>query len=647
MTKFFLFVLLVCALSLAAQDTNSSDLAEKDAEIARLKDQNDQQKQKIEDLEAQVKALQTPIEHGGGNRDGTGTAFTARDTSPPLDFALILSIATPGVVVVGSVLVWFLMIVPRRRRKPLVDALAILTRDDPKTFSEIERLLGRALTAGLRQADIAESRFALAYVRARLSRYAEAETGLADIEAGGELNGESAYLKLWLLARQKKHDEVESFYSRAAKLLANVIDAKRIASISFLYLGRKNLALRSTAVALDYFDRVRALDVLADQVPADLADHHLVFGLNSAFENKWPEARKHFEAGANSGKDDSPNARLGVLLCDWRETPSTDVDEKLSALLPAVEAIYAKGAKTRAARAKNSGNSNDKEKPPEDANPDEATLLLASCRLWHVFSLLRRWTLRSGGTQVPKEDLDALATRSAAVKEVAPTMPEPWLVEGLIAYYFAGGDPKARANAVQNIEKASEFEMSVPEVLLLLRHEREQQRLLDDGTQTYMKLLRSYLSNQEIPESFRRKVREQVARFERYKSFEEIEITEGDRDVAPSLADLRARVEIIHKRINELVRPRLSGDSNQAAKKELDTVTEDIRTTAEVLREKAAHLESAEAKITVYAAEILLAEESPVTERLLSEGTPVTQILHPEATELSRSRKTQVTAKEN
>ena len=646
MKKLLLFLLLTSTLPVAAQDTNSSDLIEKDAEIARLKEENGQQRQKIEDLETQVERLQAiKPPSGGGIKTGgrTGSSAGRGTSTQPLDLGLILSIAIPGLILMCSVLVWFLIIMPRRRRKPLVEALSILARDDPESFPKIERLLSTVLTVGLKPVDVAEARFTLAYIRTRMGRYAEAEAGLADIEAAGELNREGAYLKLWLLARQKKHDEVESFYTRAEKLLDNVIDANRIASISFLCLGRKNLALRSTQLALGYFDRVRALGALADQVPADLADHHLAFGLNSAFENKWPEARKHFDTAAKSGKDDSPNARLGLLLCDWREAASADVDEKLSALLPAVQAAYDKTEETRAAKAKKDGNGKAREKQGEEADPDEATLLLASCRLWHVFSLLRGWTLRPNRTPVHKEDMDALASRSAAVKEVVSTMAEPWLVEGLIAYYFVDGDPKARANAIQNMEKASELEMSVPEVLLLLRHEGEQRRLLQDGSQTYVKLIYSYLTNQEIPENVRREVRAQVARFERFKSLEEIEITASDRDVAPSLAELQARVEITHKRIDELVRPRLSGDSNQEAKDELDALSEDIKTTTEVLREKAAHLESREAKIAAYVAPFLLPEETQVPETLL----PGSEILDIEATELSHPRKPQAPAKEN
>jgi len=607
MKRLFVLWLLALTLPLPAQDTNSATSVQ-DGEIARLKMENEQLKDELN----KVKDSGPPPTNAtvGENNDSVGTRPSS---GQPWNLGLILLIAIPPLVIVGTVLAWFLVIAPRRRRRSLVEALEILSRHDPETFQEIERLLVRALTSGLGPEDVADARFALAYIRARTGHYGEANAILADIESAADLTSETAYLKFWILARQRKHEEVETFYDRQAKLIGDFLDARRIASITFLHLGRKFLALRATQTALDYFDRVRALEVLADQVPSDLADHHLIFGLSSVFEKNWEDARKHFKTAAESVTHDTLVARLGLLLCDWRENPRLEIEESLTELLPAIEAAHAEATALKASTASKDRKDDPRdEKRGKDEEPDESTLLLAGCRLWHVFSFLRNLKLRPDRTTFRQEDMDVLMIRTTAVKEIDTEMAEPWLIEGLIAYYFAAGDSEARATALGIIEEAVKREMSVPEVILLLENEHQQQQVLREGYKTYLKLIRSYLANQEVPDNVRRDVREQLVRFERFKDLSDLEITTGERDAAPSVAELQSRVEIIHQRIVKLVRPRLNRSGDQLASAELDLLSKDIKETTKVLQEKAAHLETTEGKLAVYAGPILLSEEAPI-----------------------------------
>lgn len=509
-------------------------------------------------------------------------------------------IAGAATVIIAGVLTWFLVVAPRRRRRPLVEATELLARHEPDDLRGAERLLVRALTAGLRPTDVADARFHLAYTRAALERYGEAEATLADLDQSGDLTQEAAYLQLWLFARQRKHQDVERMYERHAALLQDVLQAKRLFSITFLHLARKSLALRETAMALDYFDRVRSLRVLADQIPADLEDHHLAFGVGAAFEQKWDEARKHFEAAADTARvradrANPPHAELALLICDWREDAKADVDTALTGLLPLIEArrTSAKAAKTET---------------------DDTALLISACRLWHLFTLLRAWSQRPPRQTLDDADRKELAARLAATKKAGSDLCEPWLIEGLIEYYFAGAAPAARARAVKSLEEAVKREMSVPEVLMLLELEVEQQRLMREGLPTYLKLMRSYLHNVEVSESVRRDVRAQLQRFERFAEIEDSEAEEAHPYSAPSIADLQTRVDITFRRISELVRTRLSADRDVATRDELDTLARQITESNAAVREQVTRLEETEGRLTVYAGELLLAEEPVVRE---------------------------------
>jgi hypothetical protein len=84
--------------------------------------------------------------------------------------------------------------------------------------------------------------------------------------------------------------------------------------------------------------------------------------------------------------------------------------------------------------------------------------------------------------------------------------------------------------------------------------------------------------------------------------------------MAPSIPDLQTRVDIMHRRVAELIRPRLAVTPDQHASAELDELTRDIADTNAAVRTHVTHLEEAEGRLTVYAGEILLPEESSPTE---------------------------------
>lgn len=518
---------------------------------------------------------------------------------------LIAAVVVPSALVVALVLAWFLWWQPRRRRRPLLEAVALLARDDPAEFSQIEKLLTEALTSGLRKPDVADARFALAYVRARLERYAEAEAVLTDLEASGPMDREAAYLNLWVKCRQKKYEDVERLYEAHATLLGDFLQAKLIVGIAFLHLARRHWSRKEVDGALHYFSELRRLNVLTDQIPQHLEDHRMAFAIMALFEKNLDEARKHFESArtaAEEAKRPTYPAELGLLLCRWRASERPDVDSALAALLPSVQKAYA-------ATHESTDSKQDKTPPEKTTTLDEMTVLLRNCRLWHAVSLLLVWLGRPVQGKLSREEMSELTGRLKLVKDLDAQMGDPWLIAGLIAYYFSGENEAARKRAAECLDKATKLDVNVPEVLLLLEREKKLAQLCREGLKLFILLTKEWLKNPGVPEHLREELKRRLGQYARYKELGDVALVSGLEDSEPSLADMQMRVRMLHKRIQDIVRPRLAGAKDQEAGNRVKGLITDLTKKTDTLKRDAQQLEATEHQLILFTGEFLLKEE--------------------------------------
>lgn len=553
------------------------------------------------------------------------------------------------VVLVAPLLLYFLWLQPRRRRRPLLEALEIIERDDRHNFPQAEELLKAALISGLRARDIAEARFALAYVRARLGQYPEAAAVLSDLLTMRAPDQETIYLALWLHSRQGQHEQVEALFNEHNSLLGDLLDTRLIAGITFLRQARLLWSRRQVSGAIHYYERLRALEVLQDQIPSHIADHQVMLGIIALFEKNLEEAQKHFQGAVDSARQEkraTTAGDLGLLLCRWRSGGIPDVDADLTNIVAAMEEkerlvitcdscgrkhemslhsmegrITCKGCKRELApgglncrlltgageEASQGGADKDSRDRPELR---EAHLLLRNVLLWHGISRLYTWQGLPARSGLPESEKERLNRRMAKVTAVDGEMSDPHLLRGLVAYYFAADDAE-RQTALELLGTAQKQGVHLPEVLILLERERRLAALQRDALQRYLVLVKNYLTDPGVPEHLRQELRERLERFSRFKDLGEIDLLQGEYDTAPSLRDIQARGAILRRRVHTIIKPRLSEASADDAEA-LEMLLQNLEQETRGLAENTERLEIAEVNLMATTGEFLFRDEEEV-----------------------------------
>jgi tetratricopeptide (TPR) repeat protein len=543
--------------------------------------------------------------------------------------------------------VYLLLLLPRKRRRPLRKALAIIQHQDLDNFPRAEELLTAALVAGMRRRDIAEARFALAYVRARLGRYFEAAGVLADLIASGNREPAVLYLDLWLQSYLKDHDKVEQIYFENRDALEEFPDTKLIVGIAFLHKARQHWSQKQVESALHYFAELRKLGVLTEEIPSHIDYHQVVLGIMALFDKKIEEARQHFRGAENAAQGDNKSpvpAQLGLLLCDWRAADNPDIDERLGQALAAMPVadkfltpedlpetpialcpfcgkkykfnreLLGKNAKCKECKKVFPLEIEPSAKPSADApgmaqpNLDKESLLLRNALLWHAISLLFAWRKLPGKKGLPVPEFKKMKDRLHRIRRVDADMGDSYLMEGLLAYYFAGTDDD-RTLALKILEKATKSDVNVPEVLNLVLCEQKLAHLRKNSVQLFLELLKSYLTDAGVPEHLRRELQERLAPFSAFK-MGPIELAKGEDEAAPSVQDLQNRGALIHRRVTTIVKPRLAhANADPKDKETINTLMKSLEAATKTLVENAKGLESAELKLLETTGEFLFEEE--------------------------------------
>lgn len=556
-----------------------------------------------------------------GAADGSSTVeprddFRSAGDNPAVSPTTI-ALAVVLVALLAALLFYFLVFEPWRRRKPLREALTIIRQDQRPLYPQAEELLNQSLLAGLRKKDVALARFMLAFLRATLGKHAEAATVLGDLEASKvKLDRPAAYLMLWVHSRLKNHERVERIYGEYQELLRGYQQSALIVSISYLELAALRMTRREINGALHYYHEVRKLEELADEIPSHLDDHEVVTGIVALFEKNREEAEKHFRAAVQTALDrekPASAARLGLLLCKWQDRKSPDVDQELGKLLLAmpiapagtnnrslptqcphcgrryrVNAVYeqnkvqCKGCRRRFLVAtrdapEESQDGEQREAPvSDDRLLSEDDLLLRNARLWHCVTLLITWLYRDERSGVAEADRTELLDRLHIVSSLDPDMGDPYLIEGLITYFFAE-DEEERKLGHKLIEKAVELEVHVPEVLQLLDRVNKLAALSEHSLSYFHQLSAQYAENGEVDPELRQHFVRTMNRYSRFRNLGTIEPLAKEEAVAPSLENLQGRGHILQTRVSNIVRYRLSEDDaslREDISKQLDQLQE-------------------------------------------------------------------------
>ncbi len=549
------------------------------------------------------------------------------------------------------VLIYFLLIEPMRRRRPLKEAIAILAQDRREEFVRAEELLNQSLLAGLRRRDVATARFALGCVRALLGKHEEASTVLGELEkSGATIDRRMAYLMLWVQSRLKNHERVERIYTQYEKLLVDYRQTPLIVSITMLAVARLRWARREINGAMHYFEQVRKLKVLADEIPSHLDDHEVVMGTISLFEKNTEEATKHFNASVKAAAErEKPThpGRLGLLLCEWRKEGGASIDEPLEAVLvemqpadaettsenletrcPHCGKTYSVNVETEAKKVQCRGcrrrftvervaaetKEGDKE-PQESAEPkeerllSEEQLLLRNVRLWSCMARVGLWLTRKECSGLPTSERAILRTRLDAVIRIDAELGDPYLIGGLIDYYFADDDRQRKLGREQ-LELAVGRDVHLPEVQQLLDREHKLDSLSEHSLTYFHQLSRSYAEDPEVDPELRGRFVQSMNRRSKFSKLGSLE-ERSTSAAAPSLENLQGRGRILQTRISNIVRYRLS-DAESDQKTQIGQRLDEFHERTKTLAESAKALEKSEFGLMESTGEFLFGDETPL-----------------------------------
>lgn len=486
----------------------------------------------------------------------------------------------------------FLVAVPGRWRGPLHEALGILAHDRHQRaeLEQADRLLDEAMNAGPRGRDLADARFAHAYVRAMLGTYQSdrywAAAGTVDsLATASGHDPAAAHLAVWLQHRLERHERAVEVYREHETALAERPGARLAAASSHLHLAGAHWRRRETDEALHHFDRVRDLGVLTEEIPKAAENLHVLKGIQLFFDHRHSEARVAFRAARERATErglSTVEADLGLIACDWDEEDPEVLDERLGSL-----------------------------RPDADAGEEYRRHLGAAMALLSVLVLLRRWAGRPEMSGAPgPEDRRELSERVDAMHEIDPELGDGFLVDGLLRYYFAAGEDDREA-ALAILERGmglnSAKAITVPEVLHLVERERALGGQ-GDALSRFLRLVHEFLADPGVPSGHREELRSLRDQFTRYADDLGEDLALPVRPASPE--ELRQRIEAVRRRIELIVYPRLRDLPDDApARVELGERLQELDTVADLFAVQAQALHQSEHKLVITTGEFLLPQE--------------------------------------
>lgn len=485
----------------------------------------------------------------------------------------------------AATLLGFLVVVPWRKRRPLREALTTVEQDREASFPEAVGLLRTAITAGLRPGALAEARFALAYVLVRLREFDEAASVLTALTAMKKPGREAVYLDLWVKVVRERYEEAVALHEAAERDLGDLRQTRMLASIAYLKAGRTAMRKRDPDRALRCFARVRELGLLADKVPGDIADHQIVLAVEALFDRDVDGAKRRFSAALEAARQEDRSTlypQLGLLVCEWRETQprAADFDARLGEVVR------------------------------ETVDVATDVRLMRDVKLWHATSALDNALGLPEGHGPPADGWAELRARLDSVRALDPEIPDPDLLDGLVAYWFAA-DERARAAGVKLLDEALYNGANVPEVNLIVQREFDLAEAAEQSVEHFITVARHYLGERSVPVEVRRQLQERLSRNERFQVLAEVDVERGATPGAPSVDDLHGRGELMRRRVEQLVTPQLTRVGSDEAE-HVGRVLRELEGATASLSETARKLTDYENQLMLVTGQFLLHEEEPV-----------------------------------
>jgi hypothetical protein len=246
----------------------------------------------------------------------------------------------------------------------------------------------------------------------------------------------------------------------------------------------------------------------------------------------------------------------------------------------------------------------------EDQLLSDTDQLLRNVLLWHCVVRILTWQQLTPGSGLPENERKTLHRRLQQVIKVDASMGDPYLIDGLIDYYFARNDQERRRGREQ-IERSLKKDVHLPEILQLIEREQKLASLSENSLSYFHQLSRKYIENPEVDPQLRERFAQKMNRFERFRSMGVVG-EETQASVVPSLENLRGRGQILSTRVTNILRYRMS-DASEELRGQIGERLGQMQERTKVLSETADSLQKTEFELMEHTGEFLFNDDVPAS----------------------------------
>lgn len=539
-------------------------------------------------------------------------------SSLPSWLGLVLAAFIPLVLLLLAGLIHFRVLVPRRKRKPYLQARKLM---QTQRYDEALPLLTNA-ESQLPDHARWEARFFIAFTEYQMHNITEAEYHLTALYREDPNDQHVAYLLAQVLVEKREYDQAEPILEHMeAKQQLGLHHARKLLGLVKFQRGLKALAEGRVDAAGSLFEKVKELGDYAGKIPADLRNRHILLGTRYLFDKNVSGAREQFtslqSAAMQISGSERPGllatAQLGLALADW-------IEDKRDGLA-SIEGRLSEAALLFASEEPLTRSWLDKQEEPDieqklsaiDARQNlslEARDLERCLRDLHFLrgmALLKTWSLMDG--KAAYNDLKPIyqtaLERFACALAHDADFSDVLMVVGLLKFYLHRPGSAARDAGIDLMEKAQKGGVREPDVIEIINNRKRMQALYADAIDNYMQMLDKYLQDDTVRTEVRLALIERLSRYKRIIGLGRRPDLVGRHDVEPTVGEIRNRSETLRARIEQI----LASQEIFSDFAKMHALSIDLQDRGMQLHEQARAIERTEAELLVLTGNQLLRDQ--------------------------------------
>jgi tetratricopeptide (TPR) repeat protein len=549
---------------------------------------------------AAAPAQQAPAAAPGGNN------------GPLVIGALVLLL-----VAAGGVLLYLRVLVPRRYVGPYDRALAQL---EAKRYDLALPALTK-LEATLPEDVRREARFFIAYAMYRLDDRPAAEHRLAELQREDPSDAEVAHLLGRLRADRRDFDGADAVLRPLDPAVRDAPGTLR-KLYGVVTVQRAFTAYREGRIdaAAELFEQVEKLGDFAGHVPVDLRNRNILVGTRALFDRDVPAAREQFESLVRAADRLAGAPRmsllasgeLGLALAAWLgkdKEAAAETERRLEVALRlldpdgALTAQWPSHAADPGLTARIDEMMTRANRPAEQIDRERT---LRDIHFLRGMAVLREWA--EADQRFAKSAADEFRGRAmerlARVRELDPEFSDVHVVVGLLRYYLAT-DEAGRRSGVTVLREAQKLGTRDPEVLQILNHDERVREANRDAAAAFLQILDRYVQDPTVRDHVRESLMARMAHYGKVRDWDTRPDKLRKRVVAPTLAEMHARSELLAVRVADLMQSQSGGTADLSRARRL---THDLEQRSREMAERARQLEDQEAELLALLGDQLLSE---------------------------------------